>query len=165
MKYLLHCFIGSFTYVKDLNTSSTTGHLFIIYILNNPPSPHFSSNSSPAPVHCLFPHIVPALWLPHSCRWGNSMWKYVQRFASSPSLDLTCTLSSLFPQLFYQAVLHVLCSHLYDKNRNKILLSFIIYTPHSLGNDTLFIASTPLSLTPSDYFVGVGIIYCEVCIW
>lgn len=57
--------------------------LFLLLILkfvflSLPPSPHFSWDTSPAPVLCLFRHNEPIFWLLHSLRWGNSTWKYVQ---------------------------------------------------------------------------------------
>lgn len=71
--------------------------------LGLPPSPNFSWDPSPASFYRLFPHIEPTLWLPHSWKWGNGMWKYVPYFAWSLSLDLSCTPCSLFPQLLYEA--------------------------------------------------------------
>lgn len=118
---------------------------------SRPPSPHFSS-PAPAP-HCLFPHAEPSLRLTHSWRWGNSMWKYVPCFASSPSLDLSCTPCSLFPpnastklRCTSRVFLHSSIIKMWIKGRFSTFASLLSFVKHhSLRNDTFFYCILPPS--------------------
>ncbi len=108
------------------------------------------------------------LWLPHSWRWGNSMRKYVPCFASSPSLDLSCTLCSLFPQRLYQAASYRVLLHSSLQEKRELKDTFLPLLPscHSsnitVSEMTRFSLHPPPSLSLSCHFVGVGIIYCKV---
>lgn len=123
----------------------------------------------------LFPHTEPALWLPHSWRWGSAMWKYVLCFASSPPLDLSCSPCSLFPppnastELYVYITPAFLCAKkTWIKGHFSTCFFFplVIYQTQIKQSQKWHIfhyfppLPPSLSLAVSGHFVGVGIIYC-----